>query len=207
MVIKATRVLDPGFFIASCLPALQRGSKGIFEVSAVVDRQLVSSLWAMIEPVVEPEGIELVEVEFRPDRGRWLLRLYIDSPGGVTLDDCTLVSRQVSALLDIKDPIDYPYTLEVSSPGINRVLRKEKDFQRFTGSPVRLTTRFKIEGRKNFSGTLTGVQGSRIILDVNGKRVEIDRENVEKARLDIPEDDLVRRDLRRGSARMGDGPC
>ncbi|MEI7447997.1 MAG: ribosome maturation factor RimP [Desulfomonile sp.] len=168
-------------------------------------QQLVSSLWAMIEPILAPEGIELVELEFRPEGGRWVLRLYIDSPGGVTLDECELVNRQVGALLDIKDPIQYPYNLEVSSPGINRVLRKEKDFNLFAGSPVRVRTRRKLEGRHNFVGTLKGMENSKIVLEVDGKRVEIEPEDVEKARLDLPEEELIRRDLRRGAAKTGDG--
>jgi len=169
-----------------------------------MDRELINSLWGLIEPVLEPDGIELVEVEFRPEGGRWVLRLYIDSPMGVTLDDCEFVSRQVGALLDIKDPIEKPYTLEVSSPGINRVLRKEKDFNLFAGSPVRLKTRRKVAGRRNFQGILKGMENSKIVIDVDGDRMEISPEDLEKARLDLPEQELFRRDLRRGAVTTGD---
>jgi ribosome maturation factor RimP len=158
----------------------------------------------MVEPILEPEGIELVELEFKLESGRWVLRLYIDTPGGVTLDDCELVSRQVGALLDIKDPIDRSYTLEVSSPGINRVLRREKDFRSFAGSPVRIRTRRKIGGQRNFRGTLKGMENSRIILEVDGNRVEINPEDLEKARLDLPETELFRQDLRRRAGMTGD---
>jgi ribosome maturation factor RimP len=165
-----------------------------------MNRELISSLWAIIEPVLEPEGVELVEIEFKPEGTRWILRLYIDAPGGVTLDDCESVSRQVGALLDIKDPIQQKYSLEVSSPGINRVIRKEKDFSRFAGSPVRIKTRMKISGRRNFLGTLQGVEDSKIIVIVDGSRIEINPDDLEKARLDLPEKELFRKDLKRRSA-------
>lgn len=165
-----------------------------------VDRELITALWAMIDPLLDPEGIELVEIEFKFEAGRWVLRLYIDAPNGVTLDDCQAVSRQVSALLDVKDPIERAYVLEVSSPGINRVLRKLQDFSRFAGSPVRLKTRAKVQGRRNFKGMLQGVENSKIVLTLEGNRIEIDPEDLETARLDLPEKELFRNDLRRRSA-------
>lgn len=154
----------------------------------------------MIEPILEPEGIDLAEIEFKLEGGRWILRLFIDAPGGVTLDDCEAVSRQVGALLDIKDPIQQKYTLEVSSPGINRVLRKEKDFVRFSGSPVRIKTRTKIQGQRNFQGVIQGVENSKIVIIVDGNRIEISPDDLEKARLDLPQTELLRKDLRRRSA-------
>jgi ribosome maturation factor RimP len=169
-----------------------------------MDREFLTSLWTLIEPVLEPEGIELVELEFKLEGGRWVLRLYIDTPGGATLNDCELVSRQVGALLDLKDPIERAYTLEVSSPGINRVLRREKDFRSFTGSPVQIRTRRKMNGRRNFQGILRGMDNSRVILEVDGKRVEIDPDDIEKAHLDLPDADLFRGDLRRGAVSTGD---
>jgi ribosome maturation factor RimP len=169
-----------------------------------MDGDLIPSLWSMIEPVLEPEGIELVDIEFKLEGGRWVLRLYIDTPQGVTLDDCELVSRQIGALLDIKDRIEHRYVLEVSSPGINRVLRKEEDFRLFAGSPVRIRTRRKLTGRRNFQGILKGMENSAIILEVDGARVEIDPKNVEKANLDLSEDDLFRKDLRKRAVRAGD---
>lgn len=159
-----------------------------------MDKDLISSLWALLEPILEPEGIEMVDLEFKFETGRWVLRLYIDKPGGVNLNDCELVSRQAGALLDMEDPIRQAYHLEVSSPGINRVLRKEKDFVLYAGAPVRIKTSKKLNGSRNFRGTLQGVENSRIILDINGKRVEIAPEDLEKARLDLPESELFRRD-------------
>ncbi|HMK36607.1 MAG TPA: ribosome maturation factor RimP [Desulfomonilaceae bacterium] len=169
-----------------------------------MDRELISSLWALIEPILEPEGIELAEIEFKLEAGRWVLRLYIDSDRGVTLDACEFVSRQVGALLDIKDPIQQAYVLEVSSPGINRVLRKEKDFNRFAGSPVRIKTRRKIGGRRNFQGILKGMDNSKILVEIDHNIIEIHAEDLDKARLDLPESELFRRDLRRGAEGTGD---
>lgn len=169
-----------------------------------MDRELISSIWAMVEPVLEPEGIELVELELKPERGKWVLRLYIDLPHGVTLDDCELVSRQVGALLDMKDPIAHSYHLEVSSPGINRALRKKKDFDLFAGSLVRVRTLRKLNGRRNFRGILKGTEGSSILLEVEGNRVQIGLDDLEKARLDLPDEELFRQDLRRRAGRTGD---
>jgi ribosome maturation factor RimP len=169
-----------------------------------MDGDLISLLWRLIEPVLEPEGFELVELEYKREGSRSVLRLFIDGPNGVTLDNCELVSRQVSALLDIEDPIEHRYHLEVSSPGINRVLRKEKDFIRFAGSQIRLKTRRKVGGRRNFLGILKGVENSMIILDIDGCRVELAQEDIEKARLDLPESELFRRDTQPAAAVSGD---
>jgi ribosome maturation factor RimP len=169
-----------------------------------MDKDLIPKLWGLIEPIVEPENMELVELEFKPEGRRWVLRVYIDSEEGVTLDDCAMVSRQVSALMDMEDPIRQPYLLEVSSPGINRVLRKEQDFKRFAGSPVQLKARRKINGRRNFQGILKGMENSKIVVEVDGKPMEIPPDAVERARLDLPETELFRRDPHKGLATSGD---
>jgi ribosome maturation factor RimP len=169
-----------------------------------LDRELITTLRKKIEPVLDPEGIELVDIEFRMERGKWILRLYIDTPGGIGLKHCELVSRQVGALLDMEDPIEHTYHLEVSSPGINRILRREKDFRTYAGSPVRIKTRHKLNGRRNFHGILKGVEHSKIILEVDGKRIEISLEELEKARLDLPETELFRKDLQRRGTTAGD---
>ena len=169
-----------------------------------MNSDLISNLRQLIEPILEPERIELVDLEFKLESGRWVLRLYIDADGGVALTHCELVSRQVGALLDLEDSIEHSYHLEVSSPGINRVLRKEKDFSLFAGSPVKIRTRRKLGGRRNFQGTLMGMENSRIVLQVDGKRVEISPENLDKARLDLPDSELFRQDLRRRAGTAGD---
>jgi len=169
-----------------------------------MDRDLIPRLWELIEPIVEPEDIELVELEFKPEGRRWVLRVYIDSEDGVTLDDCAMVSRQVGALMDMEDLIQRAYHLEVSSPGINRVLRKEQDFNRFAGSPVQLRARRKINGRRNFRGILKGMENSKIVVEVDGKCMEIPPDVVERAQLDLPETEFFRRDPRKGLSASGD---
>lgn len=203
-MVKATRVVNPGFFcIFGILELVGVGVAGSAPERIGMDRELVSSLWTLIEPLLEPDGIELVDLEFKPEGGRWILRLYIDTAEGVSLDACAQVSRQVSALLDMEDPIKYPYNLEVSSPGVNRMIRKEKDFQLFAGSPILLKTRRKLQGKRNFRGTLEGMENSKIVMEVDGKRVEISPEDLEIARLDLPDRELFRQDLRRGHVRTG----
>lgn len=169
----------------------------------VIDRKLLSYLWNIIEPVLEPDGIELVEVEYLLLGGSWTLRLYIDSPQGITLDDCAMVSRQVGALLDIEDPIDHHYSLEVSSPGINRVLRKLRDFDRFSGRQARIRTIHKIDGRRNFLGVLRGARGATVIMEVDNKMIEINAENIEKAHLETPPDEILQQGLNNKAFSVG----
>lgn len=126
---------------------------------------------ALLEPIVAGEGLELVDLEFLREREGWVLRLFIDKPGGrVGLDECTQVSRAVDPVLDVEDFIPTEYSLEVSSPGLNRPLKKPAHFQRVKGQKVKVKT-FGPMGeppRKNFSGTLTEVTGEGIAVEVEG---------------------------------------
>jgi ribosome maturation factor RimP len=167
------------------------------------NRKLVNSLWTMIEPVLEADGIELVEVEYLLCGGSWTLRLYIDTPDGVTLDDCATISRQVGAFLDAEDPIEQHYNLEVSSPGINRVVRKLTDFERFSGRRVRIRTAHKIDGRRNFLGILKGIRDATVIIEVEKSLMEINAENIEKAHLETPPDEILQQSLRKRALSMG----
>lgn len=165
---------------------MRKGRGGQEEAQMTEDgRDIAADLWELAEPILEPEGIDLVEIEFKPHGRRWVLRIYIDRPSGVTLDDCELVSRQMGALLDVKDLIPHQYHLEVSSPGIDRVLRRPRDFRNYAGSPVRIRTRKKQTGRRNFRGLLKGMDNESVVVEVEGKRVEIALENIDKARLDL----------------------
>lgn len=125
----------------------------------------------LLEPIVAGEGLELLEVEFVREREGWVLRLFIDRPGGrVGLDECSQVSRAVDTVLDVEDLIPYEYNLEVSSPGVNRPLKKPAHFERVRGRKVKVKT-FGPLGeppRKNFTGTLTGVVADAISVDVEG---------------------------------------
>jgi ribosome maturation factor RimP len=134
----------------------------------------------VLEPVVHGLGYELVDLELS-NRGR-MIRLYIDKPDGVTVEDCALVSNHVSRLLAVEMDFDYD-RLEVSSPGLDRPLRKEADFLRFSGEKAQIKLRVPQGGRKNFAGVLRGVEGGVISLEVDGAMLALELINVDKARL------------------------
>ncbi|MCU0553182.1 MAG: ribosome maturation factor RimP [Syntrophales bacterium] len=142
----------------------------------------------LIEPAVESEGLELVELECLRMKTRWLVRIFIDREGGATLDDCTAVSHQAGDLLNVHDLPPGPYTLEVSTPGLDRPLTRDKDFEKYRGARVRIRTREPIEGSRNFLGTFVEytTEGGRrtVTVDVDGRIVPIDRENIQKANLE-----------------------
>ncbi len=142
----------------------------------------------LVEPVIESEGLELVDLECLRMKTRWLVRIFIDREGGATLDDCTAISHQVGDLLNVHDLPPGPYTLEVSSPGLDRPLTRDKDFEKYRGSKVRIRTREPIDGSRNFLGTLidyAAENGQKIVtIDVDGRTVRIDRDNIQKANLE-----------------------
>jgi len=112
-----------------------------------------------------------------------VLRLFIDREGGVTLDDCASVSRQVSAYLEVEDLIDHTYNLEVSSPGLERPLKRADDFIRFAGRRARIKLRQPLDGQRVFIGTLQGLRENNVVLDVDGREMEFDLNGVARARL------------------------
>lgn len=130
-------------------------------------------------PIVEKNLFELVDVEFIKEGANWYLRVYIDKPGGITIDDCQIVSEELSRSLDKKDPIKQSYFLEVSSPGLDRPLKTEKDFARCKGEVVELKTFTPINGKKNFEGELIGLVDDKIcIVEENGQKLEFERDKV-----------------------------
>ncbi len=146
-------------------------------------------IWQLAEPVLEANGMELVHLECLRMKTRWLLRLFIDRPeGGVSVDDCALISNQLGDLLDVHDLPPGPYTLEVSSPGLDRPLSRDKDFLRFRGSRVRLRLEEKIEGSRHFRGELVDyldeAGGKVLVIEAAGRTVRIPREAVLKANLE-----------------------
>jgi ribosome maturation factor RimP len=141
-------------------------------------------LLRLLEPAVELLGYELVDVEFAPAGGRGVLRVYIDAANGISLDDCERVSRQLSPVLDDADPIPGAYQLEVSSPGFDRILRKREHFERFVGSRVKVQTSVPLEGgRRRFTGRLLEADAEAIALEVDGARIRLALDQIQKARL------------------------
>ena len=140
---------------------------------------------AIADPILSSEGMELVDVEYRRERQGWVLRLYIDKEGGVTLDDCTHISQEVGRSLDVEDFISTPYTLEVSSPGLARPLKKEKDFMKYSNHMIKVKTIDPIENRRQFKGKLLGITENRIEIATDGGLFQIPLSNVAKANLEI----------------------
>jgi ribosome maturation factor RimP len=141
-------------------------------------------LIALMEPLLTRLGYELVELEFTASRGSARVVLYIDRPEGVGLDDCERVSREVSALLDVEDPIPTAYTLEVSSPGFDRVLRTPAHFARFVGSRVHIELKApRAGGRRRYTGELAAADAGGIVIEVDREKVEIPFEEIARARL------------------------
>jgi ribosome maturation factor RimP len=146
-------------------------------------------LQALLDPTVQGLGLELLGIEFSPAAGNALLRLYIDAPGRlVGIEDCEAVSREVSANLDVNDPIASQYTLEVSSPGIDRPLFSAAHFAKQIGEQVKLSLALPQDGRRRLQGRVVSVDEHEIVLDVEGRSFKVAHSNIDKARL-VP--DLV----------------
>lgn len=139
-------------------------------------------LYELLEPGVRALGFEMLTVELTGQGDASILRVYIDGPDGITVDDCARVSDQVSAILDVEDPIPSRYRLEVSSPGFDRPLCKLSHFEAVMGSKVKLQTTVKISGRRRFSGTLIGVNEEEVSLDIDGSTHTVPMDHILKAR-------------------------
>ncbi|BEH10433.1 MULTISPECIES: ribosome maturation factor RimP [Geobacter] len=152
---------------------------------------VVSRITSVAEQVLIPQGLELVEVEYKREGRQMILRLFVDKPGGISLDDCAAVSRELSEILDVEDFIREHYTLEVSSPGLNRPLKKEADYERYSGRLVKVRT-FELladeEGnrRKTFLGDLVGLSGGVVTLTLReGQLARIPLDKIAKANLEF----------------------
>ena len=144
---------------------------------------LRDTLVALLQPVVEGLGYVLWELEFVPGRGSALLRLYIDSPDGITVDDCERVSRAVSEVLDAEDPVPGHYTLEVSSPGLDRPLKKLPDYVRFAGEEAQVNLREPADGARRWKGTLRGVADGNVLLETATGTRTIPFDAIDRCRL------------------------
>jgi len=140
----------------------------------------------LLEPTVERLGYELADLEVRLGGKGGMVRIFIDKPDGIDLDDCEKVSLAVSALLDVEDPVPGNYNLEVSSPGLDRKLTKSEHFQRFEGETVIVQMRFPIEGRRRFRGTLVSSDDENIVVEVDGESHSLPLKTIDTARL-VPE--------------------
>lgn len=148
----------------------------------------LSHLWELFEPVVKGMGYELIEIEYHPNPNYGVLRLYIDKESGIEIEDCSDVSHQISAILDVEDPVPGKFNLEVSSPGMDRPLRRLEDFQRFTGEVVKVKTGMAFDGQRNFKGRLNGIDGDLVIIECDNKEVRLPVTAIDKARL-VPDFD------------------
>jgi ribosome maturation factor RimP len=146
-------------------------------------RDIAGQVAELIADLVEADGFELVHVEYLPFGGTPILRVYIDQENGVTISDCAQLSKKASVLLDVEDLIASNYVLEISSPGLDRPLFKEADYERFTGEEIRLSTIVKIENRRNFKGTIEDFSNGLLSLNCAGQKFTIPFEKIKKARL------------------------
>ncbi|MFP4501007.1 MAG: ribosome maturation factor RimP [Candidatus Hydrogenedentota bacterium] len=159
--------------------------QGKNETITLEQRELIQQAWKTLEPHVIEQGYELVELEFGRQGKTPVLRAFIDKEGGgISLDDCTAVSQVLSPVLDQEDLIPDHYMLEVSSPGVDRPLRKPNHFVRFTGAQVRVKSLAPVAGRSRFTGTLVGFEDGLIRLECDGQPCAIHIENLKSARLD-----------------------
>ncbi|NLJ75670.1 MAG: ribosome maturation factor RimP [Peptococcaceae bacterium] len=146
-------------------------------------KRTVEIVEELIKPCVLESGMELVDVEFVKEGTDWFLRVFIDQPGGIGVEDCGYLSRKIDRLLDERDPIPQSYHLEVSSPGLERPLKKLADFGRFAGHMAVVATFAPQEGKRKISGRIVAVRDGNIILDLEGKEITIDYNQVASARL------------------------
>ena len=149
--------------------------------------EILEKVRQIASPIAVHDGLELVDVEFGGGGGRQILRVFIDKPGGVSLEDCASFSRSVSALLDVEDPLQGSYDLEVSSPGLDRPLRTKEHFQKYAGQRVRVKTFAPIaegDSRKTFIGTLKGYENEKVIIDVDGNLFHVPHALVSKANIE-----------------------
>lgn len=137
----------------------------------------------MFLPIVESMGYELVGVEFNSSELHGHLRVYIDKEGGITLDDCTAVSHQLSAMLDVEDPVQVAFDLEVSSPGLNRPLFKLQDFEKYTGNQVKIKLTIPLNNRRNFKGKIVAVEKDTVQVEVDNELFQLPFSSIAKANL------------------------
>lgn len=153
--------------------------------TTVAKRKVEDIVEELAIPILDELGYELVDVEYVKGGNNWYLRIYIDKPGGVTIDDCQKASEQISDKLDEVDPIPHNYFLEVSSPGIDRPLKKDKDFERYKGRKVDVKLYKAVDGSKSFTGELIGLEDGNILIRVDGEVISFNKDEVAIVRLAV----------------------
>jgi ribosome maturation factor RimP len=133
----------------------------------ISDDEIIEKIGSVLDPILREVSVELADLEFRPSGKRWLLRIFIDKEGGVTIADCERVNRELGRILDVEDIIDHPYTLEVSSPGLTRSLKKKEDFVRYKGKLCKIVTKERIEDKTEFKGKIGDVMDDKV--EIKGK--------------------------------------
>ncbi|MYI73039.1 MAG: ribosome maturation factor RimP [Candidatus Dadabacteria bacterium] len=148
--------------------------------------KLEKTVLEVLHPIVEENSCELVDIKYLRERGGRVLRIYLDKEGGVTVDDCANVSRELGVVLDAYDIMpQHSYTLEVSSPGLRRPLNRQSDYERFKGRKVKIKTTDPVGDRRVFSGTLLGMEGEMILVEVDGRSYSVHFGSVSWAKLEI----------------------
>lgn len=148
-----------------------------------IHMELLRKLREIVEPICERYFFELVDIEYQREPHGWVLRIYIDKPGGVTVEDCAYISEKISKELDLRDPIPHSYILEVSSPGLDRPLKNRRDFERHIGEKVEITLLQEVEGKRKLEGKIYEVDNEKVTIEINGSLISIPLNKIKKAML------------------------
>lgn len=162
---------------------------GVFLANISIN-DVAARVGELIGPILDDLGLELVLIEYLSITGRWTLRIFVDKDGGVTLDDCSVASRQIGDALDVDGALSHGYVLEISSPGLDRPLIREKDYINSIGKKIRVRTGIPTSGSRNFKGTLRVMDGKRLDIETDSGIISIPFDNIQKANLIYEADKL-----------------
>jgi ribosome maturation factor RimP len=146
---------------------------------------VIQEVYKTIEPILQSQGLELIDVEYKREAQGWVLRIYLDREGGITVEDCAEASRELGAILEVRDLIPNRYVLEVSSPGLTRSLKKPGDFNKYQNRSVKIKLFLPLEGRRNFKGKLLGLKEDKVCVESERRIYEIPMQNIAKANLEL----------------------
>jgi ribosome maturation factor RimP len=146
---------------------------------------LIQEVSKTIEPILRSQGLELIDVEYNREAQGWVLRIYLDREGGITVEDCAEASRELGAILEVRDLIPNRYVLEVSSPGVTRPLKRPEDFNKYQNRSVKIKLFMPLEGRRNFKGKLLGLKEDKVSVESERRIYEIPIQNIAKANLEV----------------------